>query len=94
MREWRLWPAISGNRNRCRANETSLFLSATLPRRSSYPAIAPWPAAPPAAANCSSGGESVLNLFPACAFLRAVVRWVNFLEKPFRRLLDLVFAPP
>ena len=39
MREWRLWPAISGNRNRCRANETSLFLSATLPRRSSYPAI-------------------------------------------------------
>ena len=46
MREWRLWPAISGNRNRCRANETSLFLSATLPRRSSYPAIAPWPAAP------------------------------------------------
>ena len=39
-----------------------------------------------------SGGESVLNLFPACAFLRAVVAFV--LEKPFRRLHDFVFAPP
>ena len=37
-------------------------------------------------------GESVSNLFPACAFLRAVV--ATFLEKPFHRLLDFVFAPP